>query len=219
MIRQLRKFVQARDNTLSDLFGHTEVNQARALALILEETEDDPLYYTGIGSRETPNAVMTLMSLIAQVLSCNHYTLRSGAAQGADAAFESGCDIAHGSKEIWLPWKGFNQHTTGLSSLPTDSEHEKIASGLHPAWDKLSQGAKKLHTRNVAQVLGADCNTPSLLCICYTEDGVEHHTKVTSKTGGTGTAIRLASLRGVPVFNLKNPTAVERMKQHVKSMI
>lgn len=219
MIRQLRLLVKPHDNKLSDIFGHTEVNQARALSVILKETEEQPMYYSGVGSRETPLAAMNLLSALAASLGKKGYILRSGAAEGADSAFEKGCDAVQGKKEIYLPWKGFNQHTTGIYQLPTDSDHERIASELHPAWSKLSQGAKKLHTRNVAQILGADCETPSLMCVCYTDDGVEHHSKVTYKTGGTGTAIRLASQRGIPVFNLRNPTSLEKLKQHVNSMI
>ena len=45
-------------------------------------------YYTGIGSRETPKDIMQLMSKLAYKLASEGYILRSGAAQGADTAFE-----------------------------------------------------------------------------------------------------------------------------------
>jgi hypothetical protein len=60
--------------------------------------------YAGIGSRETPADVMALMGRVAARLEVLGWTLRSGAAQGADQAFEAGVSS---KKEIFLPWKGF----------------------------------------------------------------------------------------------------------------
>ena len=47
--------------------------------------------YTGIGSRNTPKEVLELMKTIGKYLGCLGYELRSGGADGADSAFESGC--------------------------------------------------------------------------------------------------------------------------------
>lgn len=47
------------------------------------------MFYTGIGSRETPQEIQNLMFKIAQKLD-SKYILRSGGADGADLAFEKG---------------------------------------------------------------------------------------------------------------------------------
>ena len=60
------------------------------------------MYYTGIGARNTPDKVLDLFMNIAKYLATKDFTLRSGAANGADSAFEKGCDISNGSKEIYL---------------------------------------------------------------------------------------------------------------------
>ena len=65
------------------------------------------MFYTGIGSRDTPDEVLRWFKIYADVLAELGFTLRSGAAPGADAAFEEGCDRVDGKKEIYLPWKGF----------------------------------------------------------------------------------------------------------------
>lgn len=46
--------------------------------------------YAGIGSRETPENICKFMTTCATFLADNDYVLRSGAAIGADAAFEVG---------------------------------------------------------------------------------------------------------------------------------
>ena len=65
-------------------------------------------YYTGVGSRKTPGAIFDLMGEIGRNLAIDGYVLRSGGASGADTAFEQGCDLHEGMKEIYLPWKGFS---------------------------------------------------------------------------------------------------------------
>ena len=59
--------------------------------------------YTGIGSRETPNDILTLMSKLATTLERQGYVLRSGGADGADKAFAK--DVTN--KEVFIPWSGF----------------------------------------------------------------------------------------------------------------
>lgn len=152
--------------------------------------------YAGIGSRETPRPILEAMRSLAFKLGEEGWTLRSGHAPGADQAFESGLTSNH-KREIYLPWKGFEGSTSQYyhqCEMAFD-----IAKCTHPAWDKLSQGAKKLHARNVYQVYGMTLHTPSRFIVCYTEHGW--------LKGGTATAIRLAS-NGlnyedypIPVFN------------------
>jgi hypothetical protein len=156
-------------------------------------------YYTGIGSRETPTDILNLMASIGAVLAKRNIALRSGAAKGADSAFEEGCDSVNGLKEIWIPWKFFEKRDSNYLPGP---DHYRLAATLHPVWDRLTKGARALHARNTGQILGVDLKTPSQFVVCYTRDAVESHDKVSSKTGGTGTAIKLASLNNIPVFNL-----------------
>lgn len=167
------------------------------------------LLYAGIGSRETPALVLDEMRRMASLLAEVGYTLRSGAAAGADAAFEGGCVAVNGPAEIWLPWKNFNRHAdTGL--FPTEAHHE-LASQTHPAWKYLSRGARALHARNMGQVLGMDLATPVQFVVCWTRDGCESEATRTRETGGTGGAIALASRHGIPIFNLANPDALDRL--------
>lgn len=149
------------------------------------------MFYTGIGSRQTPEEIQWHMMHLAEDLAALGYVLRSGGANGADTAFEVGCDRKGGTKEIYLPWQGFNNRK-GL--VLNEYAAEKMASSLHPAWHNCNDSARKLHTRNVYQVLGQDLTTPSKFVVCWTHGG--------RVVGGTATAIRLAFSQGIPVFNL-----------------
>lgn len=136
------------------------------------------------------------------------WTLRSGGADGADKAFEDGCDDATGKKEIFLPWKGFNKNSSTLYPPPDGAM--RIAEEIHPAWKALREPARKLVARNMQQVLGKELTSGVKFVICWTKDGCESYKTYSIRTGGTGTAISLASLNNIPIFNLKNKYAHER---------
>lgn len=74
------------------------------------------------------------------------------------------------------------------------SETERIASEVHPAWDRCNEWARGMHSRNCHQILGYDLQSPVDAVICWTPDG-----KI---QGGTATAIRVALKYNIPVFNL-----------------
>jgi hypothetical protein len=165
-----------------------------------------PLYYAGIGSRQTPSAVLQQMTRIAQRLAQKGYVLRSGGAPGADTAFEFGAGDA---KQIFLPWAGFENRTSPYSR-PAPNAYE-MAALVHPAWRRLSRGARMLQARNSHQIFGPELNDPVRFVVCWTPDGAEHERQTSQVTGGTGQAIRLASRTAVPIFNLKNPSAEQRL--------
>ncbi len=155
-----------------------------------------PGAYAGIGSRKTPADVLDLMTRIARKLDAMGWTLRSGGADGADTAFTK--DAPHA--QIFIPWPGFNGIVYCWSNRPSPNAF-LIAAKHHPAWEFQSDVAKKLHARNVHQVLGDDCASPSAFVLCWTPDGSTGIT--TARTGGTGQAIRVAHAYGVPIFNLQ----------------
>jgi hypothetical protein len=159
-------------------------------------------YYAGIGSRETPKDYLDAFELIGEYLAKKDYILRSGAAQGADQAFERGCDKANGKKEIYLPWFGFEGSKSSL--VVTNTEAFEIASKYHPRWDYLSQGAQKLQARNSYQVLGWNLNMPSQFIICWTKGG--------KGQGGTGQAIRIAQYYNIPILDAGNFENIEDFK-------
>ena len=155
------------------------------------------MLYCGIGSRQTPTDVLEEMKSIAYQLAVQNWTLRSGFADGADMAFTEGADAANGEMEQYIPWKGFNNAPINDSRfiIPEPSEDQyAIAEYFHSAWDKCSAGAKKLHARNVNQILGRDLDTSAKMVICWTPNG--------KSGGGTGQAIRIAQYYDVPVFDL-----------------
>lgn len=174
------------------------------------------MIYTGVGSRKIPSIIERQMIWLGEVMANKGYILRSGAAHGADAAFEKGCDNAGGQKEIYLPWEKFNHHESKLNQ-PSPRAFE-IAKEHHPAWNALPITSRKFMARNTEQVLGELLFEPTDLVICYTPDGCEDDNTRTIKTGGTGQAISVASNRYIPIFNLKNEGSIDRIVEFLSKM-
>lgn len=161
-------------------------------------------YFTGVGSRETPQDIQDIMEEFAFKLSQDCWVMRSGGAEGADSAFQAGASntFATFEPEIYMPWYGFNNLYTEPGLLfPTKwkniQEAYEIASKIHPNWDACSDGAKTLHSRNIYQVLGHNLATPSKFLICWAKTD-----KNGDATGGTRTTWMLAKQYNIPCFNL-----------------
>lgn len=164
------------------------------------------MIYAGIGSRNAPVDVLNLMKATAMLLAEEGYILRSGGADGADTAFEEGCDRVGGKKEIFLPWKNFNGHESELyevSNLALEFAEETYETAFPNTWQYLKRPTKLFMGRNMYQVLGYTLDVPVDFVVCWTPDGCTSRSTRKRKTGGTGQAIAFASELQIPVFNLQ----------------
>lgn len=167
------------------------------------------ILFAGIGSRRAPREALYTVRNLSHALAAKNYKVRTGGADGCDINFELAYLAAGGKVELWLPWPNF-KHREGVGHFP-GALHEEIARTIHPIYDKLPPYMRYLHARNVGQILGEACNTPVQFVACWTPDGCESEATRTRNTGGTGTAIALADRNNIPVFNLKNENALDRL--------
>ena len=160
--------------------------------------------YAGIGSRETPVSILSIMRRYACAVAHNH-VLRTGGAPGADDAFFVGaknwCNVTktplENRVEVFLPWDNFNGYASWrgkyvYTNIPNGASI--IAERFHPRYDRLKETTKKLMDRNSMQVLGRLLNDPVDHVVCYTSDG--------KASGGTGQALRIAQYYEIPIYNL-----------------
>lgn len=160
--------------------------------------------YAGIGTRILPSSIVygDLMR-VAKRLKNKGWRLRSGGAIGSDLAFE------HGAREdcdIYFAWDTpYLRYGRAIISpeLPNWEKAHKIAEQYHPAWDKLTDGAKALHARNSYIILGDDLNSPVSLVVCYTKNGEE--------IGGTAQGMRLAKAYNIPILNLFHENVKQKL--------
>jgi len=172
--------------------------------------------YAGIGSRQTPKEICEQMTDIASVLDGIGWTLRTGGAKGADLAFADGASFAQ--IEEFIPWHKFSPERIGVEPIILnqtrevydlaqkywDSRPDDVDEGKYCDWTSLRDTTKLFMMRNVHQILGKDLKTPSKAVICWTPNG--------AMKGGTSFAMWIAMCHSIPIFNLANPTALERME-------
>lgn len=148
--------------------------------------------------------MLALAQMAAERLEEKGWTLRSGHAPGMDQAFETG---AGRKAEVYLPWPSFERseplEADVIVDRPTSGAYN-LAARHHPAWERLSRGARALAARNTHQILGRDCNQPVRFVLCWTPGG--------DIIGGTGQALRVAAAYNVPVFNFAHMDARQRVE-------
>lgn len=187
--------------------------------------------YAGVGSRRTPDVDRDRMSALAMRLARMGYTLLSGGAEGADEAFRQGAKAGNGKAEIYRPWPvrhvaagGWPGERIIVPNATLMQQAEKLVSPTHPAWNRLSETAIKLHSRNAMQCFGEDLQQPVDFVLCWTPDGCIDGMTRTRESGGTATAIVLAANHGIPVVNMRRDTwrseiqaIVERIEAELNS--
>ncbi len=188
----------------ADLFerlGHpgkaAELRGEAAVAKVAPFIPDN--VYAGIGSRKTPPVVLAVMRDLGEALATQGWGLRSGGADGADEAFEEGCDRAKGVKQIF-------------KADDCTDEACALSAKYHPAWDRCSGYAQWLHGRNAMILLGEALTKPVQHVFCWTPKA--------QVIGGTGQALRMAAdaslfPAGVNVWNLARPGVMDVVRNLV----
>jgi hypothetical protein len=160
-----------------------------------------------IGHRKSPPEILETIEKIAEFFAKKGWILRSGGAEGVDFFAEKGFDKAGGKKEIYLPWKGFNDNK---SQLQWSQQNWNEASKHHDNWVNLKMAVKQLHSRNMAIILGLDNKTPSDLIVAYTVDGEE--------VGGTSTGLKCGRAHDIDIFNLGSKTGLTKLRKFCKKL-
>lgn len=186
-------------------------------------------YYTGVGSRETPDDILELMMRFGKVQCDIGLRGRSGLAPGADKAFYLGAQKSERFEEVgfdnFLPnsWM-FNKPDYG-NVTPNPSKNifdakrfdnyemaQEIACRARGSFNGLGNGGIELHTRNTYQVLGPTLDVPSLGLVCWAMPvGRKGMVK-----GGTNTAVQIAIEYGVEVINLYKDQDRNRIETYVR---
>lgn len=193
--------------------------------------------YTGIGSRTLPENIKGIMEDAGYRLARMGFKLRSGKAPGSDEAFQIGMQLFAAENfstnehlaEIYIPWRGFEggpecgsrwDITLGQVDLEFPGHQEMRwdwVREVHPAPDKLSQGARKLHERNVHQLFGRDLGNAYLnqskFVLYYSKEDKKGNPK-----GGTATAVNLAKKQGIRTLNLLHESNWIVLENFLKDM-
>lgn len=164
-----------------------------------------PKIYTGIGARNPKIAVQEIINYISATLAKKDYILYSGGAPGCQTCFEKGCDENYGMKNIFIPWKGYNNSTSPLVSW--GRKVTPTSSPLVTKWEQMAPEIRYIHIRNIQLLLGYNLDKPTKFVISWFPYLSYEY----------GTIMKYAKHFNIPVFNIFIATDLKYFLDHILS--
>ncbi len=147
----------------------------------------------------------------AKLLEENKFTLRTDTVNSLSNIFESIIT----RKEIYLPWKGFKDLQ---SKYYFSSDVSKEVAGMfHGSFENMKDTVKAFLSRNTRIILGNTMKSNVSILIVWSADGIENKNNKTPKTGYILHPINIASKLNIPIFNLENDDAMQRLKSFLNT--
>jgi hypothetical protein len=168
--------------------------------------------YAGIGSRSLTRDEWNLCFKIGAWLAERGWSLRTGAADGADKAFVEGAMLRGGKVTLCIPWPSYNykwvepmqgKGATVQLLTPNHEDAHRSVYVYHPNPYVLSDTARMLHARNYLIV--KDCTFVL----------AHPHKDRYGSWGGTGQGMRVAAGMGIEVLNLFFPADRKRITDKI----
>ena len=102
------------------------------------------------------------------------------------------------SEKVNLPKvKSFSSFDVVNNKFGNANKVKVIANELHPSSEGMNQWAEALMARNTYQIFGSNLDTPVDFVLFYAKEG-----KGIRPDGGTGQAVEMARLKGIPTVNM-----------------
>lgn len=147
------------------------------------------------------------------ITALNDYKLRiSGSDQ--DSVFSYITMVAN-NFDIFLPFKAYNPNVSAPYSKGNNIKAYGIVKDLSKNYDKLPGVVRSLNAKDIECILDKDLNKKVKFILIYHESGVESINKQTdfNKIGTLVFPIRIAQKLGIPLINIYNPDAKNKIKQ------
>lgn len=161
-----------------------------------------------VGRRDPMLAATDILRRLGRLIAAHGGVVVSGNAVGSDQAYAVGANAVDPALvELWLPWATYERSAArpgNVVRVVSDPRCFRIAAEHHPAWDRLSQGARRLFARNVCIIERAD------LVIAF-----PNHSKIGG--GGTGHAMRMAEALQISLADLTTKDGVQRAQAFVEA--
>lgn len=164
------------------------------------------------GNQRAPEQLAPVIAEAVNLLRHHGYTIRVSCMDGFD---KLAMDAAPGA-EIHSPWRNFNQVQNETSSF-NSPECKEYAKRYLPEWGNLKDAQQAFYAKNVRLLLGKYLKQPCQIVIIWSEDGCEGPSTRTMQSAHAGHISALAKAMNIPVINLANPNAINRLRQFLES--
>lgn len=162
------------------------------------------------------NDYKTLLS-VAKSLNTRDYVFRHN--QDAENKLANDIlNIENIKSESYLPWGKFNSKIEKPKRFSPSKEAYSIALAYHAKFKDIPPAVRAILANTVDTLLGPNCTTPVNFLLCWTECGSEKYKSKMdySKAGSLPYWLKLCEDANIPVFNFKNKTALNDLKEILK---
>lgn len=173
----------------------------------------------GIGSRELGMREAARCYYFGLLFADYGWGFRTGRARGADERFAFGYRLGFGVPQYCVPWDSYNLAEVDACRPPAYSLDRldpaardrlcDLVRTLHPAGPNLTNGAMRLHARNIIILLGPNLDDPVKAVFALP--------RLSGHLGGTGFGMQLARHYDIPLFDLRKPSEVRAAERWIKT--
>lgn len=163
------------------------------------------------GNFNAPEQLIPVIRECADLLKQHGFTIRVSAMDGFE---KMTYDTIQGA-EVYLPWKDFNKIQNAFSTFNPD-ECKEFAKRTMPDWSAVKETHQSFFAKNVRLVLGKNAKQPCQISIIWSDDGVEGPQTRTQRSGHAGHIAAISHAMNIPVINLNNPNAVQRLRKFLE---
>ena len=169
------------------------------------------LPYTFYSNSGCPDTITKDVNGLTKFLDRRGFTLRvTDVTESPSKEAIEGID----KKETYLPWKDFNDQTADFYTKLHGKDLTKL---IYPNFDSVKPGAQSIMARTAHMIMGEWANEASKCLILWTSDGAEHVNDKTEDTGYAFLYLLFCNVYNIPVFNLHNADANDRIKAFVNN--
>lgn len=166
--------------------------------------------YSVVATKDAPRDVLDTLRNLVTMMKANGFTLRASTSTDMDDVAIT--TVQDSSTEVYIPWKDFNNVSSKYYFNDKTCLH--IAKMFHRSFDSLKPAVQAFLGRTVRMIMGKKPSNYSLFIVVWSEDGAEKVSQITPKTGYISHAISVADALHIPVFNLQNNNAIDRIRNH-----
>lgn len=163
------------------------------------------------GNYGAPESLIPVIREIADICRNAGLTIRASSMDGFDKLVMDNVPDA----EFHIPWKDFGGVTNAKSTFNSDVCKE-FAKRTLPEWGGLKESHQAFFCKNVRLVLGKNLDAHCQVAIIWSEDGVEGPANRGQRSSHAGHIAALCHACGIPVINISNPNAVQRLRNLIE---
>lgn len=125
------------------------------------------------------------------------------------------------NNEIYLPFKSFNKNIPNAKSTAPSKEAFSVVKGMFKNYNSLPGFARSSNARDVEMIFGKELKERVKLILIFSDCGSEAINKSVNfiTLGSVALTLRIASKLKIPLINVKNDDAINKIKQFIGSTL